>query len=148
MSMKKWLLGASLSVYLFNSAGCGVLLYPERQGQDGGKIDPVVAILNGVGLLLYVIPGLVAFAIDFHQGTIYLPNTSASLDSSGDLERNSRVVKVEGEMTEENIEAALRAALGRDIDISAPNVQARVIENGMIGLQTELARLESGRAAI
>lgn len=146
MSVKKWLVGATLSIYLFNSVGCGVLLYPERQGQSGGKIDPVVAILDGIGLLLYLIPGLVAFAIDFHQGTIYLPNGSAgTFDGS---EQKYRVVKVKGEMTEENIEAALKEVLGHDVDISAANVQARVIENGFAGLDSALAQARLGRTLL
>ena len=61
-------------------ASCGTLLYPERQGQSRGNIDPAIAILNGVGLLFFVIPGLVAFGIDFHTGAIYLPNSSANLN--------------------------------------------------------------------
>lgn len=54
-------------------AGCGTLFYPERRGQDSGDIDPTVAILDGVGLLFFVVPGLVAYVIDFSTGAIYLP---------------------------------------------------------------------------
>lgn len=54
-------------------SACGLLLYPERKGQSGGRIDPTVAILDGVGCLFFLIPGLIAFAVDFHHGTIYLP---------------------------------------------------------------------------
>ena len=64
-------------------SGCGTLLYPERRGQRGGRIDPAVAILDGVGCLLFLIPGLIAFAVDFHQGTIYLPGTQASAGERG-----------------------------------------------------------------
>ena len=55
--------------------GCGTLLYPERKGQKAGNIDAGVAILDGIGLLFAVIPGVIAFAIDFNNGTIYLPGT-------------------------------------------------------------------------
>lgn len=54
-------------------AGCGTVFYPERKGQQGGSIDPVVAIANGVGLLFFILPGVVAFAVDFNNGSIYLP---------------------------------------------------------------------------
>ncbi len=61
--------------------GCGTFLYPERKGQTGGRIDTGVAILDGLGLLLFVIPGIIAFAVDFNNGTIYLPGTlGTSLD--------------------------------------------------------------------
>lgn len=58
--------------------GCGTLLYPERKGQKSGKIDAGVAVLDGIGLLLFIVPGVIAFAIDFNNGTIYLPGTSRS----------------------------------------------------------------------
>lgn len=53
--------------------GCGTVFYPERKGQQGGSIDPVVAIANGVGLLFFILPGVIAFAVDFNNGAIYLP---------------------------------------------------------------------------
>ena len=64
------------TVLIFQSVGCGTIMYPERKGQRGGKIDAGVAVLDGVGLLLFIIPGIIAFAIDFNNGTIYLPGTS------------------------------------------------------------------------
>lgn len=141
MRFKRSIVALTLATFVFSSSGCGVLLYPERQGQTSGDIDPVVAILNGVGLLLYIIPGLVAFAVDFHQGTIYLPNTSASLDSDGEL----RAVEVEGPMTQENIEATLRKELGQNVDISASNVRAHSIGHGTQGLVPAMARASSER---
>lgn len=69
------------TVLIFQLVGCGTIMYPERKGQKSGKIDAGVAILDGIGLLLFIIPGVIAFAIDFNNGTIYLPGTSkASLD--------------------------------------------------------------------
>jgi len=72
------LVGAVLIVQLM---GCGTIMYPERKGQKAGKIDAGVAILDGIGLLFFLIPGIIAFAVDFNNGTIYLPGTSrGSLD--------------------------------------------------------------------
>ena len=69
-------LGKTLVVALMISSltACGTILYPERKGQIQGRIDPAVLALNGVGLLFYLIPGVIAFAVDFSNGTIYLPN--------------------------------------------------------------------------
>ena len=61
------------SILTTQLAACGTVFYPERKGQVGGRIDPVVAIANGVGLLFFVVPGVVAFAVDFATGAIYLP---------------------------------------------------------------------------
>ena len=62
-----------LLLALTTQLACGTLLYPERRGQRSGRIDPAVAIMDGIGLLLFIIPGVVAFAIDFGSGAIYLP---------------------------------------------------------------------------
>lgn len=60
-------------VFTAQLMGCGTLMYPERRGQRGGRLDVGVTILDAVGLLFFVIPGVIAFAVDFSNGTIYLP---------------------------------------------------------------------------
>jgi hypothetical protein len=55
-------------------AGCGMLLHPERRGQPpGGGLDWSIVALDGLGMLLFFIPGVIAFAVDFATGAIYLP---------------------------------------------------------------------------
>src|SRR3989339_553391 len=61
------------AVLIFQLAGCGTIMYPERKGQKEGRIDVGVAILDGIGLLFFLIPGIIAYAVDFNNGTIYLP---------------------------------------------------------------------------
>jgi hypothetical protein len=69
------------AVLIFQLAGCGTLMYPERRGQRGGRVDAGVAVLDGIGLLFFIIPGVIAYAVDFSNGTIYLPGTNrGSLD--------------------------------------------------------------------
>jgi hypothetical protein len=59
---------------LVHLCGCGTLISPNRHGQArGGQMDPAVVVMDGVLLLLFIVPGLVAFVIDFHTGAIYLP---------------------------------------------------------------------------
>ena len=65
--------------------GCGTILYPERKGQMNGKIDPTVVLLDAVGLLFFLIPGIIAFAIDFSNGSIYLPGGGHSQLSEKEL---------------------------------------------------------------
>ena len=62
------------AVFTMQLMGCGTLMYPERRGQRGGSMDAGVAILDGIGLLFGIIPGVIAFAVDFSNGTIYLPD--------------------------------------------------------------------------
>lgn len=54
-------------------SSCGTILHPERIGQPPGRLDPGVVALDGVGLLIFLIPGAIAFAVDFYTGAIYLP---------------------------------------------------------------------------
>jgi hypothetical protein len=75
--------------------GCGTLLYPERRGQAKGRIDPAVAIFDGLGCLLFLVPGLIAFAIDFGTGAIYLPPGKADLESDKPGQPSLRVVRVD-----------------------------------------------------
>lgn len=66
--VSRWILVGLLSVAL----GCGTLLYPERRGvEDPGRIDPVVVLLDGALLLFFLVPGVVAFAVDIATGAIY-----------------------------------------------------------------------------
>ncbi|BFM48797.1 hypothetical protein [Marinomonas sp. THO17] len=61
---------------------CGTLLYPDRRGLSHGPIDAGVVALNAIGLLLFFVPGVVAFGVDFVTGTIYLPGgATASLNA-------------------------------------------------------------------
>lgn len=69
------------AVLIFQLAGCGVIIYPERRGQRGGRLDAGVVIMDGLCLFLFLIPGIIAYAVDFSTGTIYLPGTDrGSLD--------------------------------------------------------------------
>jgi hypothetical protein len=73
LTSRRAFLLSSLITLTVSSPGCGTLLYPERRGQPAGRLDWGVVLLNGIGLLLFFIPGVIAFAVDFSNGTIYLP---------------------------------------------------------------------------
>ena len=54
--------------------GCGTLFHAERVGQPHSRdIDWKIAALDGLGLLLFFVPGVIAFIVDFGTGAIYLP---------------------------------------------------------------------------
>ena len=62
------------------SGGCGLIMHPERQGaQHSNQIDWKVAALDGLGLILFFVPGVIAFAVDFYTGAIYLPANNRQL---------------------------------------------------------------------
>lgn len=71
----KTITGILLSLLLvvpFSS--CGTLMFKERQGQPHqSNLDPNVVIMDSLGLLVFILPGLVAFGVDFSTQAIYLP---------------------------------------------------------------------------
>lgn len=56
------------------SVGCGTLFHSERCGRPhSNQLDWKIVALDGLGLILFFVPGVVAFAVDFWTGAIYLP---------------------------------------------------------------------------
>ena len=84
--------------------GCGTLLYPERRGQSKGRVDPAVAVLDGLGCILFLVPGIVAFIVDFRTGAIYLPRGKSELHPDKTEQPSLRVVCVDpSSLTEQTI---------------------------------------------
>lgn len=70
----RWTCRGLILALLWQLVGCGTLLYPERRGQIGGNLDTSIILLDGLGLIVFFLPGVVAFAVDFATGAIYLPS--------------------------------------------------------------------------
>ena len=126
-------LGMSLAAALaVHASGCGLILYPERRGQKDGKIDPTVAILDGLGLLLFLIPGVIVFVVDFHHGAIYLPDTRKKTEEAPrgedarletpDLTRWISVRVGPGPLDATTIRTVVGENTGRWIDLEDPRL--------------------------
>ena len=114
---------AALTIQL---TGCGTILYPERKGQKAGSIDAGVAILDGIGLLFGFIPGVIAFAVDFNNGTIYLPGTHrASLEL-----KDMRQVKFDPKRTTvASIEKMIAEETGQKIKLDQDDLKLTKFES-------------------
>lgn len=130
------------SMLLLNA--CGTLMYPERRGSKGPKIDPHVAILDALGLLLFIIPGVVAFAVDFTTGCIYLPDGGKGLLDHKPV----KVVKPEdGRLTPEFLSSVVYGHTGKHVtfmkrgDVVVCQVDGRVITPRAL-TSTELKNLQ------
>ncbi len=107
------------SVLIFQLMGCGTLLYPERKGQRSGRIDVGIALLDGVGLFLFLIPGIIAYVVDFNNGTIYLPGGLSSSHNFKDL----RQVKFDPKhSTFASIEKIIKKETGCSVKFSQSNL--------------------------
>jgi hypothetical protein len=109
-----------LAAVVLVTASCGTLFHPERVGQPrGGKLDLSIVLLDGLGLLLFFVPGVVAFVVDFATGAIYLP---PGYSDAGDP-KQWRVVKIpKEEMTRERIEEVVAKEVGRPVDLDDEDV--------------------------
>ncbi len=106
----------SLSLVL---SGCGTIMHPERKGQVSGRIDPGVAVLDGIGLLFFFVPGVIAFAVDFSNGTIYLPGGRRA--DAGSLDE-SRQISFEGRPDRDQLEQLLQEQAGIEVDLAQAQV--------------------------
>ena len=112
----------------FGVNSCGTILYPERRGQTSGNIDVGVALMDGLGLLLFVVPGVVAFVVDFSTGAIYLPSGSAKFehDKIPDME----VTKVDRKaLTQNEIQSLIAHKMGDTVDLTSPEVKVAEFSN-------------------
>jgi hypothetical protein len=113
-------------ILIFQMVGCGTILYPERKGQKSGRIDPGVAILDGVGLLLFLVPGVIAFAVDFATGTIYLPGTTRTSLGPGEIRR----VSFDAEHSSmDDIERIIQRETGYEVDLARSDVEISRLES-------------------
>ena len=125
---------------------CGTLLYTERRGQTGGRIDPTVAIMDGIGVLFFVVPGLIAFAVDFYTGAIYLPaGTSQVYPVSMDEAPMVVIYENPEDLNMGRVEKVVTSHTGLSINLSQNNVRIYELKNNK-DIRTEIAEImESGR---
>lgn len=132
--LKKILILFIFVCLLAQLSACGWILHPERRGQTGGRIDAGIAILDGVGLLFFLIPGIIAYAVDFSTGCIYLPGGVFSA-VTGDEEM--RVVKVDLSKLSEK---AIKNIVARETGLSGKIDQKKAMVCTLNGIEDVPAR--------
>ncbi|SEM62211.1 hypothetical protein SAMN03159362_5792 [Pseudomonas sp. NFIX51] len=111
--------GVLVATLLTQLTACGSIFFPDRRGQIDGKIDPLVAVLDAVGLLFYVIPGLIAFGVDFATGAIYLePGKTAQVDQH----KLQQAIGADGQVDNHKLQAILESELGRSFPLDDPRL--------------------------
>jgi hypothetical protein len=131
-----------LAMAMLNTASCGYLIYPERQGLRGDRIDGTVVALDAIGLLL-ILPGIIAFAVDLSTGCIYLPK-----DKEGPFSINAfpaTNVASEGWIAVARVapfadDATIKAALQNYLPDSSDAINSARIEWQPVSVFTPLAR--------
>lgn len=107
------------SLVLPQLSGCGSIFYPDRRGQIDGRIDPLIAGLDAVGLLFYIVPGVVALGVDFTTGAIYYPNSRYSVAP----ERLQEAKDAQGRIDPQRLQSILREETGQVAALNNPALQ-------------------------
>jgi hypothetical protein len=136
------------AVLIFQLVGCGTLMYPERRGQKSGRIDAGVAVLDGIGLLFFIIPGIIAYAVDFSNGTIYLPGTTRG---SLDLKDIKQVKFDPKHYTNATIEKIIQEETGYAVKLNQDNMKIsrlKSIDDMMMRFAEVLPGIKNNRIAL
>ena len=127
--------GVVVAALLTQLSACGSIFFPDRRGQIDGKIDPMIAVLDAVGLLFYVIPGLIAFGVDFATGAIYLPPGKTAHIAP---EKLREAVGSDGQVDNSKLQAILESELGGSFPLNDPRLiqhKGSVQQLAMYGLK-------------
>ena len=127
-------------IFCIQLASCGFVLYPERRGQSHGRIDPAVAVLDGIGLLLFLVPGIVAFAVDFATGTIYLPGSKSASTTPPDMDDMVVIHVNPDELNTQKIERIVTDHTGYALSFDQDNLRAFELERTE-NIEAEILRL-------
>lgn len=127
MRHQRWFKGFLAITLSAGLVSCGTLMHPERRGQRGGNLDVGVVLLDGVGLFFFIIPGIIAYAVDFSNGTIYLPGWSLRHASRGN--QGLMMVKFDpATSTPASLRDLIRAETGYAVDWRDPRLQATKLQ--------------------
>ena len=93
-----------------------------------GRLDPAIVVLDGIGLLFFFVPGIIAFAVDFGTGAIYLPPDEFGYLPPGAAvpQQLTRIETGNKALDRRQVEAIVRERTGKAVDLDAPAV--RVVE--------------------
>ncbi len=116
-----------------------------------GRLDPSIVLLDGLGLLFFFVPGVIAFAVDFSTGAIYLPpDEFGYLPPGASVPQHlTRIETGNKALDRRQVETIVRERTGKAVDLNAPAV--RIVELNNIDqfpdAATESAKVASADSA-
>jgi predicted small lipoprotein YifL len=124
LRIKRYLAAWILVVFLMSLTACGYFLYPERRGQTKGDLDIPIILLDGSSLLFAVVTGsgviavvgIVALAVDYTSGCIYLPPKSKKAELEVIPFDNKRA------LTKADLESILSGYTGTSVNIDEESI--------------------------
>jgi hypothetical protein len=131
-----------LAVLIIQMSACGYILYSERRGQRPiGRIDPAIAVLDALGLIFFVVPGVIAFAVDITNGTLYLPSGHRHSSVSTETEHMMVIRFNPDELNEKMIQEIVKKHTGVSIRLDLRNVEIYKLDRSE-NIEAKLVELE------
>lgn len=131
--------GALIVTFVAQLTACGSIFYPDRRGQiqGSGRMDPAIVVLDAIGLLFYIIPGVIAFGVDFATGAIYLPEGK---QAQIDPQKLQPAVRTDGSVDNSKLQAIIQTELGRSLPLDDPRL---IQHKGSVEQLASLGRVPS-----
>lgn len=131
--------GLLIGTLTIQVTGCGSIFYPDRRGQIGGDVDPLIAGLDALGLLLYIVPGVVALSIDFTTGAIYIPHTRRP-QYSLEPQKLHETLQADGQVDRARLKMLLEQELGYSLPLEDPQVTLKRVPRQILAQNTDPTR--------
>lgn len=130
LARRQFLISTGLAASAVCTSGCGTLLHQERVGQCRGGIDDLdwtVVGMNSIGLIFFFVPGVIAFAIDYYNGSLFYPTDCAPRTFSSEPQPLEQVTLPPGSPQQalQAAEVRLSLALGRPLDLNPSELVTR-----------------------
>lgn len=109
------------AIMILQLTACGTIFYPERKGTKSGELDPIVVVADAIGLMFFFIPGVIAFAVDFSNGTIYKSGKRHSSLTPAEL----KSISVNGKVDKKALSVLMNKKLGLAVNLDSSNVQMK-----------------------
>jgi hypothetical protein len=77
--LNKMIIIVMLVSLMFSTSSCATIFHSERRGNSGGQLDVGMFVCDLLWLFAGFIPGVIAVAVDFGTGAIWLEKGSHSL---------------------------------------------------------------------
>jgi hypothetical protein len=101
--------------------------------------------LDGVGLLLFLVPGVIAFAVDFATGAIYLPSGYSLLSPTNPAELLQTRVNP-AELTPQRLGTIIQEQTGQSVSLQPGTYRAQRLGKLDDITPETVSRLEGGPA--
>lgn len=134
-------------LFLVQLTSCGTILYPERRGltRDPAQIDVGVVVMDGALLLLFILPGVIAYAVDFSTGCIYLPPGRIMQNFDNLTPSDMQAIRVVLErLSMETLSGIVQQHTGVDVTSNSADLRIFRPDSAQINVQQELIRVLHG----